>query len=233
MNTDKLPSISVIIPAYNEEKTIAEIIAKVREIQIEKEIIVVNDGSKDNTEKILEGLEGPDMKIVNLPGNSGKGGAIREGFKHAQNKIVVIQDADLEYDPQDYYELLTPFVTDNADVVYGSRFLTTKTRRLHYFWHYVANNLLTLACNMVSNLNMTDMETCYKLFKREHIQSLKLMEKKFGIEPEMTIKLAKKKLKFYEVGISYHGRSYEDGKKIGAKDAFRAFYCILKYGLFS
>ncbi|MCD4813007.1 glycosyltransferase family 2 protein [bacterium] len=233
MSDVNYPSISVVIPAYNEEATIAEIISRVRDIKIEKEIIVVNDGSKDSTLKILESLSGPDMRIITLPGNSGKGGAIREGFKHAKNDVVIIQDADLEYDPQDYYELIQPFVTDNADVVYGSRFITNKIRRLHFFWHYVANSMLTLACNMVSNLNMSDMETCYKVFKREHIQSIQLKEKRFGIEPEMTIKLARKKLRFYEVGISYHGRSYEEGKKIGAKDAIRALYCIIKYGLFS
>lgn len=227
------PTLSVIIPAYNEAATIAEIIKRVRAIKVEKEIIVVNDGSKDNTLAILESIKENDMQIITLPGNSGKGGAIREGFKHARHEVVVIQDADLEYDPEDYYELLQPFVKDNADVVYGSRFVTTKTRRLHFFWHYIANSLLTLACNMMSNLNMSDMETCYKLFKREHIQNLNLKEKRFGIEPEMTIKLAKKKLRFYEVGISYHGRSYEEGKKIGAKDAFRALYCIFKYGLFN
>ncbi|MCD4813090.1 glycosyltransferase family 2 protein [bacterium] len=227
------PTLSVIIPAYNEERTIAEIIYRVRAVEIEKEIIVVNDGSKDKTADILEGLKDQDLKIITLPGNSGKGGAIREGFKHAKNEVVIIQDADLEYDPQDYYDLMVPFIKDEADVVYGSRFITAKYRRIHFYWHYVANQLLTTLCNMMCNLNLSDMETCYKAFRREHIQSIKLYEKRFGIEPEMTIKLAKKGLRFYEAGISYHGRSYEEGKKISLKDAFRAVYCIVKYGLFS
>lgn len=226
------PSISVIIPAYNEEKTIAEIIRRVRAVSIPKEIIVVDDASTDATPEILTGLQGPDLRIARLPRNQGKGAAVAKGFQMAQNEVVVIQDADLEYDPADYPDLLEPIAAGDADVVYGSRFLTTKSRRVHLFWHSIMNTLLTLMCNMVSNLNLTDMEVCHKVFRRELLQSLTLRERRFGFEPEITIKLARKQARFYEVGISYHGRSYAEGKKVRAKDAVRALYCVLRYGLF-
>jgi len=225
-------SISVIIPVYNEEKTIATIIAKVRAVNLSKEIIVVDDASNDGSLDIVKKLADKDMRIIHFERNQGKGAALHAGIKSAKNDIVVIQDADLEYDPNDIVELITPIDQGKADVVYGSRFVTGKSRRIHFFWHQLANAGLTLFCNMMANLNLSDMETCYKAFKREVIQSIVLKEKRFGFEPEVTLKLAKKRCRFYEVGIAYFGRSYEEGKKIGLKDAFRAVYCILKYGLF-
>lgn len=225
------PRLSVVIPAYNEEGTIAEIIRRIRAVALPKEIIVVDDASTDATPEILKGLKGPDLRVVRQPRNQGKGAALAAGFKLARNEVVVVQDADLEYDPADYFDLLAPIASGDADVVYGSRFLTTKSHRVHLFWHSVMNTLLTLMCNMFSNLNLTDMETCYKVFRRGLIQSITLREKRFGFEPEITIKLARKQARFYEVGISYHGRSYAEGKKIRAKDAVRALYCVLRYGL--
>jgi glycosyltransferase involved in cell wall biosynthesis len=223
----------VIIPVYNEEKTIQEIIRRVRDVDIPKEIIVVDDASTDGTLKQIEAVRGKDLRLIRLPKNSGKGAALHEGIRQARNDVVLIQDADLEYDPADYADLLMPFAKGVADVVYGSRFLTTKSRRVLFFWHSVMNTGLTFLSNMFTNLNLTDMETCYKAFGRELIQSLTLNEKRFGFEPEVTIKLARRRVRFFEVGISYNGRSYAEGKKIGTKDAVRALYCIFRYGLFS
>lgn len=225
-------SISVIIPVYNEEKTIATIISKVREVNLSKEIIVVDDASSDGSLDIVKKLADKDMQIIHFEKNQGKGAALHAGIRSAKNDIVIIQDADLEYDPNDFVELITPIDQGLADVVYGSRFVTGKSRRIHFFWHHLGNVCLTLLCNMMANLNLSDMETCYKAFKREIIQSVVLKEKRFGFEPEVTLKLARKHCRFYEIGIAYYGRSYEEGKKIGLKDAFRAVYCILKYGLF-
>jgi len=228
-------NLSIIIPCFNEEKTIAKIVAKVAMFKtLEKEIIIVDDCSNDSSREIIEEISknNNEVQFIFQTTNKGKGSAIRKGFEKASGDIFLIQDADLEYDPADYDELIQPFLDTDADVVYGSRFLGGKYVRLHFFWHYVANKILTLITNIVTNLNMTDMETGYKLFKSDAIKSLDLKEKSFGIEPEMTVKLAKKKYIFYEVPISYSGRSYDEGKKIGLKDAFIAIYCIIKYKYF-
>ncbi|MBN1595960.1 glycosyltransferase family 2 protein [candidate division FCPU426 bacterium] len=226
------PTLSVVIPVYNEEKTMAEILRRVRAVDLRPEIIVVDDGSTDSTRAILASEAGPDLKVIRLKKNSGKGAALQAGIKQARNDVVLIQDADLEYDPMDYHDLIQPLARGEADVVYGSRFLTTKSRRVLFFWHYLMNRFLTMLCNMVTNLCLTDMEVCYKAFKREVIQGVPLREKRFGFEPEVTIKLARRKCRFYEVGISYHGRTYHEGKKVRAKDAIRALYCIFRYGFF-
>ncbi|MCK5241666.1 glycosyltransferase family 2 protein [bacterium] len=232
LNSRQWPTLSVVIPVYNEEKTMAEILRRVRAIAIPKEIIVVDDASTDNTSEVLKAAAGKDLRVYRLPKNSGKGAALQEGIRHAKNDVIIIQDADLEYDPVDYQDLLLPIAKGEADVVYGSRFLTTKSRRVLFFWHYVINRFLTQLCNMFANLCLTDMEVCYKMFRREILQNIPLKEKRFGFEPEVTIKVARKKCIFYEVGISYHGRTYQEGKKIQAKDALRALYCILRYGIF-
>jgi len=227
--------ISIIIPCFNEEKTLSKIVDKVLKFKsYEKEIIIVDDCSKDNTENIIGDLvlKFNEIKSIRHEKNYGKGAGIKSGIKISTGDIILIQDADLEYNPDDYDGLLEPFLKTDADVVYGSRFLGGKYVRLSFFWHYVANKLLTTLCNTFTNLNMTDMETGYKLFKSETIKSIKLKEKSFGIEPEITMKLARKKCIFYEVPISYSGRSYEEGKKIGIKDAFIAVYCIIKYKFF-
>ena len=228
---------TIIIPCYNEKKTIELIVNRVlQNIDAEDQVIIVDDHSTDGTIEILEKikLKYKNINIIFHDKNLGKGGAVQTALKQNLNEIVIIQDADLEYDPADYKKLLLPFSETDADIVYGSRFLGgSKYVRIHFFWHYIANRILTFLSNIFANLNLTDMETGYKVFKKEVINSIQLSEKSFGIEPEITLKLAKKKFKFYEVSISYNGRSYEEGKKIGLKDAFIAVFCIFKYGIFS
>ena len=227
--------LSIIIPCFNEEKTLKLIVEKILDYkELEKEILIVDDCSTDNSKLIINQLSNTysEVRGIYLEKNSGKGSAIKKGFDLVSGDIVLIQDADLEYDPKDYPALIKPFKNTDADVVYGSRFMGGEYVRLHFFWHFVANKILTFMTNIVTNLNMSDMETGYKLFKKSVIQSINIKEKSFGIEPEITVKLAKKKYVFYEVPISYRGRSYEDGKKITLKDAFIALYCIFKYRFF-
>jgi glycosyltransferase involved in cell wall biosynthesis len=224
--------LSVVIPVYNEKNTIEAILARVREVAIEKEIIVVDDFSMDGTRELLKSLADNVIKVVYHDKNQGKGAALRTGFENAKNDIVIIQDADLEYDPEEYSKLIKPILDGKADVVYGSRFMGSEPHRVLFFWHMVGNKLLTFFSNMLTNLSLTDMETCYKVFKREVIQSIAIEEDRFGFEPEITAKVAKMDLRIYEVGISYSGRSYKEGKKIGWRDGFSAIRCILKYNLF-
>lgn len=237
-----IKKLSIVIPAYNEGPTIHRILDRVKAVvlvnEIQKEVIIVNDSSKDNTEdSILKYKElNPDLNIQYFKHevNSGKGAALQTGISKATGEFLIIQDADLEYDPEEYNDMLAPILRGEADVVYGSRFMGGKPHRLLFFWHSIGNQyVLTFLSNMLSNLNMTDMETCYKMFRTSTIQSIKLVEKRFGFEPEVTAKIAKVPgIRIYEVGISYYGRTYEEGKKIGWKDGFRAIYCILKYNLF-
>ena len=227
--------LSVIIPCFNEEKTLKIIVKRVLNFkELEKEIIIVDDCSTDGSKLIINELSNSHSEIrgIYLEKNSGKGSALKKGFDVVSGDIVLIQDADLEYDPKDYTALIKPFKNTDADVVYGSRFMGGEYVRLQFFWHFIANKLLTFVTNIVTNLNMSDMETGYKLFKKSVIQSINIKEKSFGVEPEITIKLAKKNFIFYEVPISYQGRSYEEGKKITLKDAFVALYCIFKYKFF-
>ena len=224
--------LSVIIPCFNERRTIRTIVQKVRAaVPGDLEIVIVNDASSDGSDAIVDKLASDDVKVVHHAKNRGKGAAIETGFRHASGDIVLVQDADLEYDPKDYPELLQPIVNGDADVVYGSRFMGAGPHRVVYFWHMVGNRLLTLLSNMFSNINLTDMETGYKVFRREALYDLQIEEQRFGFEPEITAKLAQRRCRFYEVGISYHGRTYEEGKKIGWRDGVRALYVILKYNI--
>jgi glycosyltransferase involved in cell wall biosynthesis len=235
-----IQKLSIIIPAYNEGKTIQEVLDKLKKVQlingIEKEIIIVNDCSKDNTEQQIQKYikENPNLEIQYFKHeiNSGKGASLHTGISKATGEYLVIQDADLEYDPEEFNDLLKPVLRGYADVVFGSRFMGGNPHRLLFFWHSIGNKMLTTLTNMFSNLNLTDMETCYKLFNTKIIQSIYLSEKRFGFEPEVTIKISRiPNIRIYEVGISYYGRTYAEGKKIGWKDGFRAIGCILKYGL--
>ena len=225
--------LSVVIPVYNEAATIAALIGRVQAVDVPKEVIVVDDGSNDGTRQVLKELEGryDNLRVILQLKNQGKGAALRVGFKQATGDFVLVQDADLEYDPMDYPVLLKPLIEGKADVVYGSRFLTTKEHRVLFFWHSVGNQVLTLISNMFTNLNLTDMETGYKVFRREIIQSIRLEQNRFGFEPEITVKISRMKLRIYEVGISYSGRTYEEGKKIGWRDGVKALWCILKYSI--
>ena len=229
-----MKKLSIVIPVYNEAATIAEIVAMVRSVDVglEKEILLVDDCSRDGTRDVLEkmGKEQSDLKVLLHEVNQGKGAALRTGFAAATGDIVLIQDADLEYDPREYPRLLAPLLDGHADVVFGSRFLGGGAHRVVFYWHYLGNRLLTTLSNMTTNLNLTDMEVCYKVFKREVIQSIPLKENRFGFEVEITAKVARRKLKIYEVPFSYYGRDYSEGKKIGWKDGFSALRCIVKYG---
>ena len=233
--------LSIVIPAYNEGPTIHFILDKLQRVtllnDIEKEIIIVNDCSKDNTEEAIKNYmaQNPSLNIQYFKHevNKGKGAALHTGIQKATGEYLIIQDADLEYDPEEYNLLLKPVLDGFADVVYGSRFMGGNPHRILFFWHTLGNKFLTFLSNMFTNLNLTDMETCYKMFDTKIIQSIPLQEKRFGFEPEVTAKISRiPKIRIYEVGISYYGRTYEEGKKIGWKDGFRAIYCILKYGLF-
>lgn len=229
------PKLSVIIPVYNERTTIKEIIRRIQEVAIDKEIIVIDDGSQDGTRELLEklsvesdSLRTDNIRILFQDSNRGKGAALRRGFELAQGDLVLVQDADLEYDPRDYFELLKPIERGEADVVYGSRFLGGPHRVL-LFWHSIGNRMLTTISNMFTNLNLTDVWTCYKVFKREVLEEIRLRENRFGFEPEITAKIARARCRIYEVSISYHGRTYAEGKKITWKDAAHGLWCVFRY----
>ena len=234
-------TLSVIIPAYNEEKTIHLILDQVLNLQIEEigiKVVVVNDCSTDGTKAAIEDYISDQksslISLFNQPVNMGKGAAIRRGIEEATGDFLVIQDADLEYDPREFKDLLQPLLSNKADVVYGSRFMGSNPHRILFFWHSIGNKLLTFTSNMLNNLNLTDMETCYKMFRSEIIKKIYLQENRFGFEPEITAKISRiPNIRIYEVGISYYGRTYSEGKKINWKDGFRAIYCIFKYGIFS
>lgn len=227
--------LSIIIPCYNEKESLQKLISLVKNSPVSnKEIILVDDGSIDGTKELIkEKIEAEVDRVIYHYTNMGKGAAIHSALEHVTGDMVIIQDADLEYDPNEYPKLMAPVIEGKADVVYGSRFLGEGPHRVHLFWHYVGNRLLTIISNMFTNLNLTDMETCYKLFKTEIIKRIELKEKDFGIEPEITAKIAKTRCRIYEVGISYYGRSYEEGKKINWKDGLKALFIILKYGIFT
>ena len=227
--------LTIVIPCFNEQKTILSLIEKVRAAhlpaEVDREIIIVDDYSTDGTRKILYAIKNPLVKIFYHEKNRGKGAALRTGFQQANGDVVVVQDADLEYNPDEYEKMLLPILDGRADVVFGSRFLTTRERRVLYFTHFVANQMLTFISDVFTNLNLTDMETCYKMFRKEILDKITIKEDRFGFEPEITAKVAKLKCRIYEVGISYSGRTYEEGKKIGVRDGIRALWCIVKYNL--
>jgi glycosyltransferase involved in cell wall biosynthesis len=229
--------LSIVVPVYNEEATLHDVLRAIREAPLPegmtREIVVVNDASTDGSLALLQDYERRgEIRLFTQSPNAGKGAALRRGFKEATGQVVLVQDADLEYDPQEYPRLLGPILAGKADVVFGSRFAGGETHRVLYFWHYVGNRVLTLLSNMTTNLNLTDMETCYKVFKRETLERIEIRENRFGFEPEITAKVARLKVRVYEVGISYSGRTYDEGKKIGWKDGVSALRCIIKYGLF-
>ena len=226
--------LSIVIPVYNEEKTLRQVVQQVQsvELPLAREIILVDDASRDGSRAIIESLAGDGIRAFFHAVNQGKGAALRTGFAQARGEIVLIQDADLEYDPHEYPKLLAPILADKADVVYGSRFVGSEAHRVLYFWHMVGNRFLTLLSNMLTNLNLTDMETCYKVFRREVLAGIAIREDRFGFEPEITAKVARQRLRIYEVGISYSGRTYQEGKKIGWRDGLRALYCIVRYRFF-
>ena len=227
--------LSIVIPCFNEKATILELIDAVRSAPIQdKQIIIVDDGSTDGTREVLQGIHDQgDVDIIYHDTNKGKGAALSTGFAAATGDICIVQDADLEYDPQEFPLVIQPILDGKADVVFGSRFQSGRPHRVVYFWHRIGNGVLTLLSNIFTDLNLTDMETCYKAFKREIIQSISIQEKRFGFEPEVTAKISRRDLRIYEVGISYYGRTYSEGKKIGWKDGVRAIYCILKYNTWS
>jgi len=235
VNDDHVLKLSIVVPVYNEEGTIREIVDRIQAVGLDKEIILVDDCSSDGTSAKLAEIEAAheNVRVFRHKVNQGKGAALRTGFSEARGDIVIVQDADLEYDPNEYHRLIEPIVSGKADVVYGSRFAGGDSHRVLYFWHSMGNKFLTFVSNVFTNLNLTDMETCYKVFRREVIQGIRLRENRFGIEPEITAKVARMGCRIYEVGIAYAGRTYEEGKKIGWKDGVRALWCILKYNLFS
>jgi glycosyltransferase involved in cell wall biosynthesis len=223
------PCLSVVVPCFNEERTVLELLDRVLASPWVADVVVVDDGSTDRTRALLDGITDDRVQVILHDVNRGKGAALRTGFAAASAEFVVVQDADLEYDPADYPVLLQPLLADDADVVFGSRFQSGRPHRVHFFWHSVGNKTLTLLSNMFTDLNLTDMETCYKTFRREVIQGIDIREDRFGFEPEITAKIARGGWRVYEVGIAYSGRSYAEGKKIGWRDGFRALYCIVRY----